>query len=57
MILLSHQSILIEKQLIFAGMIALIVLVVFSAIGIGALVHAVRNAPYAREHEDCTFKE
>jgi hypothetical protein len=38
-------------------MIALIILVVFSAIGIGALVHAVRNAPYAREHEDCTFKE
>jgi hypothetical protein len=38
-------------------MIALIVLIGFSAIGIGALVNAVRNAPYLREHEDCRYKE
>jgi hypothetical protein len=33
-------------------MIALIVLVIFSAIGIGAVIHAIKNAPYVEERED-----
>ncbi len=36
-------------------MIALVVLIIFSAIGIGAVVHAIKNAPLIEEREDSTF--
>lgn len=36
-------------------MIALVVLIVVSAIGIGAVAHAVKTAPYIKEREDSEF--
>ncbi len=35
-----------------AVMIALIVLVIFSAIGIVAVIHAIKNAPFVEERDD-----
>jgi hypothetical protein len=36
-------------------MIVLIVLVIFSAIGIGAVIHAIKTAPFVEEHEESTI--
>ncbi|HQO50131.1 MAG TPA: hypothetical protein PK939_06865 [Bacteroidales bacterium] len=38
-------------------MIALLVLVIFSAIGVGAVAHAIKNAPFVEEREDSKIEQ